>query len=149
LVQEIYGGFNRRSLHEYRNAMDTFQRAGIAVVIEFRKDLADTVCDLLTSYGYLSIAAPTHAEAAQRAVDHHKVTLLAASVPAPDENRAGIYLAEASRKNPGMAVVLMLSDPLEAAEDAPQQSIRIVKPFSREELIVAITASEALALEFR
>lgn len=125
--------------------MDTFRRDGIAVVIEPRKDLADAVCDFLTNYGYRAISAPTHAEAAKRAVEHHQVALLAASVPAPDESRAGIYLEEAARKNPGMAVVLMLSDPLEVAEDAPQQSIRIVKPFDQEELIVAITSSEALA----
>lgn len=125
--------------------MHTFRRHGIAVVIEVRPDLAETVCDFLTSYGYLAISAPTHAEAAKRAVEHHQVALLAASVPAPDENRAGIYLDEAARKNPGMAVVLMLSDPLEVADDAPAQSIRIVKPFGREELIAAITSSEAKA----
>ena len=125
--------------------MHTFRRNGIAVVIEVRQDLAETVCDFLTSYGYQAISAPTHAEAAKRAVEHHHVALLAASVPAPDEGRAGIYLDEAARKNPGMAVVLMLSDPLEVADDAPAQSIRIVKPFGREELIAAITSSEAMA----
>lgn len=125
--------------------MDKFRREGIAVVIEVRKDLADTVCDFLTSYGYRAISAPTHAKAAERAIEHHEVALLAASVPAPDESRAGIYLEEAARKNPGMAVVLMLSDPLEVAEDVPRQSIRIVKPFDREELIAAITSSEAMA----
>ncbi|MEO7067752.1 MAG: hypothetical protein ABI114_12635 [Rhodanobacter sp.] len=129
--------------------MDTFRRDGIAVVIEPRKDLADTVCDFLTTYGYRAISAPTHAEAAKRAIEHHQVTLLAASVPAPDESRTGIYLEEAARKNPGMAVVLMLSDPLEVEDDAPQQSIRIVKPFDREELIIAITSSEALAQRIR
>jgi hypothetical protein len=39
----------------------------------------------------------------------------------------------------------MLCDPLEVADDAPQQSIRIVKPFGRDELIAAITSSEAIA----
>ena len=129
--------------------MDTFRRDGIAVVIEPRKDLADAVCDFLTNYGYRAISAPTHAEAAKRAVEHHEVALLAASVPAPDEGRAGIYLDDAARKNPGMAVVLMLGDPLEVADDAPQQSIRIVKPFNQEELIVAIRSSEALARRLR
>ncbi|WEN14284.1 hypothetical protein PY254_13695 [Rhodanobacter sp. AS-Z3] len=129
--------------------MDRFRRDGVAIVIEARKDLADTVCDFLSTYGYRAIAAPTHAEAAKRAVDHHEVALLAASVPAPDETRAGVYLEDAARKNPGMAVVLMLSDPLEVADDAPPQSIRIVKPFDREALIVAITSSEALARSLR
>lgn len=124
--------------------MGTFRREGIAVVIEPRADLANTVCDFLTNYGYQAISAPTHAEAAKRAVEHHEVTLLAASVPAPDESRAGIYLEEAARKNPGMAVVLMLSNPGEVAHDAPQQSVRIVKPFDREGLIAAITSSEEL-----
>lgn len=125
--------------------MDTFRREGIAVVVEARKDLAEMVCDLLTSYGYLAISAPTHTEAANRAIEHQKVTLLAASVPAPDESRAGIYLEDAARQSPRMAVVLMLNDPLEEANDAPRQSVRIVKPFSREELMAAITSSEALA----
>lgn len=125
--------------------MDTFRREGIAVVIEPRADLASTVCDFLTTYGYRAISAPTHAEAAKRAIEHHEVALLAASVPAPDESRAGIYLEEAARKNPGMTVVLMLSDPHQVANDAPAQSIRIVKPFDRETLIAAIKSSEALA----
>ena len=125
--------------------MDNFRRAGVAVVIEFRQDLADTVCDFLTSYGYEAITAPTHAEAATRALGYHDIALLAASVPAPDESRAGIYLDDASRKNPRMAVVLMLSDRLEVADNAPAQSVRIVKPFDRDELIRAIKTSEALA----
>ena len=124
--------------------MDLFKREGVAVVIEHRGNLAETVCDFLTSYGYLAIATSTHAEAARCAVELHDVTLLAASVPAPDEDRAGIYLADALRRNPRMAVVLMLSDPLEEADDAPDQSVRIVKPFSREALVGAIMASENL-----
>lgn len=127
--------------------MERFTRTGTAIVIEPRADLADAVCDLLRGFGYEPISAPTHAEAAERAALVSSVHLLAATVPAPDESRSGIYLKEALKKNPQMAIVLMLSDHLEKPEGEPPHAAKIVKPFGREELAEAIRLSEKKARE--
>ena len=127
--------------------MERFTRTGTAIVIEPRADLADSVCNLLRGFGYEAISAPTHAEAAARARQVAMVDLLAATVPAPDESRSGIYLKEALEKNPQMAIVLMLSDHLEKPEGEPPQAAKIVKPFGRETLAAAILLSEKKVLE--
>ncbi len=124
--------------------MSDFRRSGVAIVIE-TGELAQTICDFLTSFGYHAISAPTHSLAARRALDHEAIALLAAAVPAPDESRAGIYIEEAAARNPQLAVVLMLSDPLEESPGAPECAVRILKPFGREALTDSIELSEAKA----
>lgn len=121
-----------------------FRRKGVAIVIE-SGDLVLTLCDFLESFGYQPISAPTHALAAERALAHHEIALLVAAVPAPDESRAGIYLEEAAKRNLSIAVVLMLSDPLEQSPGAPERAVRIVKPFGQETFIEAIEMSELRA----
>jgi hypothetical protein len=123
--------------------MDMFRRSGLAVVIELQKDLADTVCDLLTLMGYRAFSERTHAAAAAFVLGKN-VALLAACVPAIDEDRAGIYLKEAVRKSPQMSVVLMLIDKLQTCDDAPRQAVKLVKPFDRDMLTAAIIVSEAM-----
>lgn len=118
-----------------------FRRKGVAIVIE-TGDLVQTICDFLQSFGYLPISAPTHALAAERALDHDEISLLVAAVPAPDESRAGIYLEEAAKRSQSIAVVLMLSDPLEQSPGAPERAVKIVKPFGQDTFIEAIELSE-------
>lgn len=124
--------------------MRNFRRKGVAIVIE-SGELVHTICDFLKSFGYDAISAPTHELAAARALQHPTIALLAAAVPAPDESRAGIYLEEASKRNRHIAVVLMLSDPLEQSPGAPESAVKIVKPFGYETLIEAIELSEIRA----
>ncbi len=126
--------------------MADFHRHGVAIIIE-SGELVHTLSDLLESIGYRPISAPTHALAAERALEHEKIELLLACVPAPDESRAGIYLEEAAKSNPHLAVVLMLSDPLEQSPDAPARAVRIVKPFGRKILVGAIELAETRATE--
>lgn len=126
--------------------MGDFLRHGVAIVIE-SGELVHTLCDLLESFGYRAIPAPTHALAAERALAHDPIELLAACVPAPDESRAGIYLEEAARVNPHLAVVLMLNDPLEQSPGAPARAVKIKKPFGRKALIDAIQLAETMAVE--
>jgi DNA-binding response OmpR family regulator len=113
-------------------------RSPLAVVIEPRADLAQTVAEVLRARGFEAIAASTHAGAAAAVAAMAKVDFLAAAVPAPGESHAGAYLEEARGKNPGLAVVIMLSDPNESVDDAPANAARVVKPFSLEELRAAI-----------
>lgn len=122
-----------------------FRRKGVAIVIE-TGDLVQTICDFLRSFGYEPISAPTHALAAERALFHHAISLLVASVPAPDESRAGIYIEEAAKRHSAIAVVLMLSDPLEQSPGAPDRAVKIVKPFGRGTFIEAIELSELRAV---
>ena len=126
--------------------MGDFLRHGVAIVIE-SGDLVQTLCDLLESFGYQAISAPTHALAAERVVKHNSIALLAACVPAPDESRAGIYLEEAAKLNAELAVVLLLNDPLEQSPGAPARAVKINKPFGRKALIEAIELAEARAAE--
>jgi hypothetical protein len=123
-----------------------FHRHGVAIIIE-SGELVHTLCDLLESFGYQAISAPAHALAAERALAHDRIELLVACVPAPDESRAGIYLEEAAKTNPHLAVVLMLSDPLEQSPDAPARAVKIVKPFGRKILVGAIELAETRAAE--
>ncbi len=125
--------------------MRDFRREGVAIVIE-SGELVHTICDFLNTFGYQTISARTHALAAERALQHHQIALLAAAVPAPDESRAGIFLEEASKRSRHIAVVLMLSDPLEQSVGAPESAVKIVKPFGYETLIEAIELSEFRAL---
>lgn len=124
--------------------MSDFQRQGVAVVIEVG-ELAQMLCDTLQSFGYRTVSAPTHALAAERALAHERIDLLAACVPAPDESHAGIYLEEAARRNVHMAVLLMLADPLEPSPDAPDRAVKIIKPFGHRTLIAAIELAETKA----
>jgi hypothetical protein len=59
-------------------------------------------------------------------------------VPAPGESHSGAYLDEARKKNPGLAVVIMLSDPHENIDDAPPGAVQLIKPFDRAQLDAAI-----------
>ncbi|WP_426699821.1 hypothetical protein ACPPVV_10425 [Rhodanobacter sp. Col0626] len=124
--------------------MSDFRRRGVAIVIE-AGELVHVLCELLEGFGYQVIPAATHALAAERALAHDEIALLAACVPAPDESRAGIYLEEAATRNAHMAVVLMLSDPLEQSPSAPPCAVKIVKPFGRKTLVEAIELAEARA----
>jgi hypothetical protein len=124
--------------------MGDFHRRGVAIIIE-AGELVHMLCEFLESFGYQSVAAPSHAEAARRAQAYDHIALLAACVPAPDESRAGIYLEEASSHNPHLAVVLMLSDPLEQSPGAPARAVKLVKPFGRSALIEAIEKAESKA----
>lgn len=117
----------------------------LAVVIEPRATVADTVAECLRARGYDVLVAATHIGAASSVIERHHVDFLAAAVPAPGKDRSGAYLAEARVKNPGMAIVVMLSDPNEPTEDAPLTAIRLVKPFSRNDLIRAIDDAHAVA----
>ena len=64
-------------------------------------------------------------------------------VLAPDESRTGIYLDEAAKSHSHLAAVLMLSDPLQQSPDAPERTVKIVKPFGRKILVGAIQLAEA------
>lgn len=116
-----------------------------AVVIEPRPTVADTVADCLRRDGYEVMVTSTHVGAAASVITHERVDFLVAAVPAPGEDRSGAYLAEARAKNPGMGIVIMLSDPEEPTEDAPLTAIRLVKPFDRAELERAIKQAQITA----
>lgn len=128
--------------------MGDFHRQGIAIVIE-AGELVDMLCEFLESFGYKAIPAPSHAHAAERALAHQKIALLATCVPAPDESLAGIYLEEAFSRNPQLPVVLMLSDPQEQSANAPANAVKLTKPFGRQALIQAIERAEAKAASDR
>lgn len=103
----------------------------LAVVIEPSACLAETIADCLALRGFRCIVATTHAGAAAHILEDARVDFLVAAVPAAGEDRSGAYLAAARDANPGMAIVIMLSDPGEPAEDAPPSAIRLCKPFDR------------------
>jgi CheY-like chemotaxis protein len=117
----------------------------LAVVIEPSVSLADTLLESLEQRGYEVLAAGTHSGAAQHVIERDRVDVLIAAVPAPGEDRSGAYLADALLKNPGMAVVVMLSDPTEVAEDAPESAVRLLKPFDRSQLDEALDRAAVFA----
>jgi DNA-binding response OmpR family regulator len=119
--------------------------SGFAVVVEPHPPLAETVADCLRQRGYAVGIASTHAGGASLASDRGHVEFLAAAVPAPGEDCQGAYLEKARAENPDLAVVIMLSDPNEAAKDAPSHAVQIVKPFSLVEMADAIERAFARA----
>lgn len=114
-----------------------------AVVIEPDSDLADTVADVLRRRGYEVATAATHVGGADKAKQHGWVDAAVAAVPAPGEDHDGAYLEEAREVNPGMCMVVMLSDPLASTAGAPQDAVQLVKPFSAAELERAVLVAEA------
>src|SRR4051812_22044185 len=110
----------------------------LAVVIEPRSHLAGTLAEALHARGFEVVVASTHAGAAGLVVSQDKVDFLIAAVPAPGEDHEGAYLEVAREKNPGLAVVIMLSDPNENVDDAPASAVRLIKPFDMIQLARAI-----------
>jgi CheY-like chemotaxis protein len=110
----------------------------LAVVIEPSLPLAQAVADVLRQRGYETLTASTHAGAARQVEQLARVDVLVAAVPAPGEEHAGAYIEEARGKNRSMSIVIMLSDPNEPLDDAPADALRLIKPFSRQELTDAI-----------
>jgi DNA-binding response OmpR family regulator len=118
--------------------MDTHPLPPIAVVIEPHATLADTVADALRKRGYEVYVASTHSGGAKAVLANAQVDFLIAAVPAPGEDRSGAYLADARARNTALKTVVMLSDPLEDATDAPLGAIKLLKPFTVEALEEAI-----------
>ncbi|MGA7437037.1 MAG: hypothetical protein WBW32_02780 [Luteibacter sp.] len=118
----------------------------LAIIIEPRVTLADTIADALRKRCFEVFVASTHAGGAKAALDQAVVDFLIAAVPAPGEDRTGAYLADGRALNPGLKTVVMLSDPDEDAREAPLGATRLAKPFTTDELEDAI--AQALALRF-
>ncbi|URX62077.1 hypothetical protein KR767_18835 [Luteibacter anthropi] len=107
--------------------------------------LADTVADALRKRGYGVLVASTHAGGAKAVLAEAQVDFLVAAIPAPGEDRTGAYLKEARKKNPSMRTVVMLSDPEEDMSDAPMGAIKLVKPFTTNELDRALNQAVDIA----
>lgn len=118
----------------------------IAVVVEPRPMLADTVADALRKRGYDVLVASTHSGGAKAVLADAQVDFLVAAIPAPGEDRSGAYLADARARNPAMKTVVMLSDPDEDATDAPLGAIKLVKPFTLEALESALDQATHIVL---
>jgi hypothetical protein len=73
----------------------------------------------------------THRAAATAASIIDRVGVLAATVPASDDDRPGAYLAKAaSAQEVPMAVVVMIRDPIVDRPGVPPQAINLMKPFT-------------------
>src|ERR1700754_1028717 len=115
----------------------------VASVIEPDPLLADTLHDRLSSWGYRVARFATHRAAADAVTLIDCVDVLAATVPASDEDRPGAYLEiAASKQEQGMGVILMLSDPAADREGVPAQAVEILKPFTCEQLRDALRRAE-------
>jgi DNA-binding response OmpR family regulator len=118
----------------------------IAIVIEPRAMLADTVADALRRRGYEVLVAATHSGGSKAVLADAQVDFLVAAIPAPGEDRSGAYLADARDRNPNLKTVVMLSDPHEDATDAPLGAIKLVKPFTVDELEDALDQASNIVL---
>jgi DNA-binding response OmpR family regulator len=118
----------------------------IAMIIEPRAMLADTVADALRIRGYEVLVAATHSGGAKAIIADAQVDLLVAAIPAVGESRTGAYLADARARNPALKTVVMLSDPDEDVADAPVGAVKLIKPFTIEELEQALDQAIRLVL---
>lgn len=110
-----------------------------AVVIEPDGNLAEALTDILASWGFHATAFATHGAALDHAAGLNFIDLLAACVPASDDDRAGAYLADARSRQGGLlSTVLMLSDHSAADGHQPPHAVEVLKPFIPTELRTAI-----------
>lgn len=102
-----------------------------AVVIEPDANLAAALTDILASWGFEVKAFATHGAALKHAANRDFIDLLAACVPASDDDRSGAYLAAARERQGGLlSTVLMLSDRGVADDRRPADAVELPKPFS-------------------
>ena len=109
----------------------------VAVIIEPQADLADIVHDIVEDIGFEVILAVTHFGAAT-AVSGRCPELLIACVPAFADDAKDAYLAACRRSASMLPTVLMLSDAVAGTNDVPQGAAKLLKPFTRGELLLAI-----------
>ncbi|SEV93402.1 hypothetical protein SAMN04515660_1097 [Luteibacter sp. 329MFSha] len=114
----------------------------LAVIIEPRTDLADVLLETLIEIGFDVVAAATHIGAASLS-EGRCPQLLLACVPAHADDFVGSYLSDCRDLLGSLPTVLMISDAQADMTGAPSDAIRILKPFTRGELLLAV--DEALA----
>lgn len=114
-----------------------------AVVIEPRLDLAEVIASALTQSGFAVTTAATHVGAAKLS-EGRCPQLLVACVPAHAQDYRGAYLEECRNALGTLPTVLMLSEPGSDAGRAPTYAVRLLKPFTRAELLLAVDESLAM-----
>lgn len=115
-----------------------------AIVIEPDRLLAGVIDDFLRGQGFDVLLCTTHQGAARAAGAARNTDLLAACVPASDDDRDGAYLHEVRGRQSGrLPTVLMLSDPEAADGTEPADAVRLIKPFSKDEFLRAVQAALA------
>lgn len=113
--------------------MEPLRRA--VFVIEPDLNLADALHDVLLSWGFQVATFATHGAAAVSAMLVDRVDLLVACIPTSDGDRNGAYLESIARRQAGgLPVVLMVTDPEIVEKSAPDRSVRLLKPFTCDEL---------------
>lgn len=132
----------------FRHLLNDFRAMSLsrpyAVVIEPRLDLAQVIADALGQIGFVVATSATHIGAA-RASEGRCPQLLIACVPADAEDFPGAYLEECREALGTLPTVLLLADETGSAEFAPDDAVRLVKPFTRGELLLAV--DEALSMK--
>jgi DNA-binding response OmpR family regulator len=116
----------------------------LAVIIEPMADLAWVVKEALVEMGYEAVVATTHLGAA-RLSESRCPQLLVACVPAHAQDAVGSYLAECRDMLGMLPTVLMLSDAQADLTGAPCYASRLLKPFTRGELLLAVDHALVLA----
>ena len=103
------------------------------------------VADCQRARGYDVLVGPTHGGAAASVIARERVDFPVAAVHAPGEDRSGAHLAEARLKKPGMAILIILSDPHEPTEDAPLTAIHLIRPLVRAEMERTLAQATTIA----
>lgn len=130
------------------DAMNASPAQKIAIIIESSYAVAAVVESVLLESDYHVVISVSHRNAVIKAQGFPSIHLLAACVPAADDEQLGSYLAHArATQQRKMAVVLMLSDNVDAADDAPEFAQRLFKPFGRDEFTEALCLAEWKVLE--
>jgi DNA-binding response OmpR family regulator len=113
--------------------MEPLHRA--VFVVEPNFNLAGALHDVLLSWGFRVATFATHGAAAVSAILVDRVDLLVACVPASDGDRNGAYLESIARRQAGgLPIVLMVTDREIVERSAPDRSVRLLKPFTCDEL---------------
>ena len=114
-----------------------------AVVLERQGDLAETLRESLAGLGFEAVIATSHMRAAALS-EGRCPQLLIASGTAPGQNDSGAFLESCRDMLGSLPTVLLLSDPWELVEHAPEDAVRLLKPFTMAELMLAVDAALTL-----
>lgn len=115
-----------------------------AIVIEPDLVAADALSNVLTSWGFTVGIFSSHAEAADAAAAARRIDLLVAGTAGTSEDQPGWYLSAArARQQDQLPTVLIVPEPGALWPAAPSGAVRLVKPFTHDELLGSVLNSLA------
>lgn len=109
----------------------------LAVIVEPELAFAEALRESLEDYGFDVLTTPTHSDAARSLEGRHPYLLLACTPVSPDD-ASNAFLGEHQRAAGSIPTLIMVADSTEQAAPPARTADRLLKPFNRGELLLAV-----------